>query len=313
MAIYTLASLACAIAPSILIFTLCRLVQGLAGGAALVTANAMGRDLYSNEKLIHFFANLSTYSGTAAVISPLFGAQANRIMSWRGQFVLLSLIGILIGVVVWFGLPETLPIEQRRAGGASNLLHSLRKPLRDRKFTALAAMIGLQGSGIFIYLAGSTFAFQQIYGLSATMFATVFAVNSAGLTLSARIAGRISKRRNSAAALQAAILITLTGALGATIAAWRHYSVWAFGISLFLILCGLGMNGPASSSLAMQEQSENAGAASAILGLMRFSLGGMAAPIVGAVASDIAFSTGVMEFGAALLSVTIFFTIWKRD
>jgi MFS family permease len=228
MAIYTLASLACAIAPSILIFTLCRLVQGL-------------------------------------------------------------------------------------AGGASNLLHSLRKPLRDRKFTALAAMIGLQGSGIFIYLAGSTFAFQQIYGLSATMFATVFAVNSAGLTLSARIAGRISKRRNSAAALQAAILITLTGAFGATIAAWRHYSVWAFGISLFLILCGLGMNGPASSSLAMQEQSENAGAASAILGLMRFSLGGMAAPIVGAVASDIAFSTGVMEFGAALLSVTIFFTIWKRD
>lgn len=313
LSFYAIAAIACALSPSIASFTFFRIIQGLAGGAALVTANAMGRDLYTDDKLIHFYANFSTYSGSAAVIAPVVGSQVNKIVSWRGQFLILAIIGLLVGAAVTLGLPETLPVANRHSGGLSSLLHGLRRPLSDAKFRGLAVMTGLQGSGIFIYLAGSTFAFQQIYGLSATAFALVFATNSLGLTLSARISGRISKKHEPATALRIALIVTLSGTIFATLAAWRHYQVWAFAIPLFFILSGIGMSGPATNAIAMRSQKENAGAASAIMGLLRFSVGGLVAPIVGALSSNIALNTGILEFIAAFLAAAIFFSMKKSS
>src|SRR5262249_44591272 len=110
---YTAASVACAVAPSISVLIVLRLIQGLAGGAGVVIARAIVRDVYSGARAARMFSLLMIVTGAAPVLAPLIGGQALSITSWRGIFVVLALIGLplLLCTVLW--LPETLPPDRR--------------------------------------------------------------------------------------------------------------------------------------------------------------------------------------------------------
>jgi MFS transporter, DHA1 family, multidrug resistance protein len=100
---YVLASLACAVAPSILTLIVLRFIQGTLGGAGVVIARAIVRDIFSGAEAARVFALLMAVMGVAPVFAPLVGGQALAITSWRGIFVVLAAIGIplLLATAVW--------------------------------------------------------------------------------------------------------------------------------------------------------------------------------------------------------------------
>ncbi|MBK3631338.1 MFS transporter, partial [Streptomyces sp. MBT49] len=109
LVVYVVATALCALAPTVELLVACRLVQGLAGAAGIVIARAVVRDLYDGVAMARFFSTLMLISGVAPVVAPLIGAQVLRATDWRGVFLVLTGVGLLLAVVVWTRLPETLP------------------------------------------------------------------------------------------------------------------------------------------------------------------------------------------------------------
>ncbi|NED82020.1 multidrug effflux MFS transporter, partial [Streptomyces sp. SID11233] len=84
LAIYILATAACALAPGTALLIVFRLIQGLAGAAGIVIARAVVRDLYDGLAMARFFSTLMLISGVAPIVAPLIGGQILRFTDWRG-------------------------------------------------------------------------------------------------------------------------------------------------------------------------------------------------------------------------------------
>ncbi|MEP7189294.1 MAG: MFS transporter, partial [Roseiflexaceae bacterium] len=133
LAAFVLASLLCIIAPSIAILTVLRFVQGIAGAAGIAIGLAIVSDMYAGSMQARVFSLLMLVSGLAPIIAPVIGSQLLAFTSWRGIFILLALIGLVLLLSVTFGLDETLPVARRQSGGLAVTLHAFRGLLINRR------------------------------------------------------------------------------------------------------------------------------------------------------------------------------------
>ena len=196
---YALASLLCAMSPTILSLVGLRFVQGFAGAAGIVIARAIVRDLHSGVAAARFMSVLMLVSGLAPILAPVLGGQLLRFVPWQGIFFLLAVVGALLTVVVARGLPETLPVNQRQTGGLRETITTFGQLLSNRAFLGYALANGLAIAGIFAYISGSPFILQELYGVSPQTFSLIFAVNAIGM-----VTGRPDQRSPRRAGCSAA-------------------------------------------------------------------------------------------------------------
>lgn len=303
---YLLASLACAVAPSITVLVVLRLVQGLAGAAGLVIARAIARDLYSGQTLLIFFSRLTLISGLAPVLAPVLGGQLSKIMSWRGVFAVLAGFGLLLLAIGWFGLRESLPPARRTIGGLPSTLNGFAILLRDRLFVGSALAAGLAGASLFAYISGSTFVLQRIYGLSAQGFSIAFGVNSLGIMATSQIGVRLARRWSALRVLALGLVVNLTGATALVVSVLLDLGLPYVLGSLFVMVSAMGLTLPTSTTLAMADYPDQAGAASSLLGLSQFIVGAIAAPLVGLAGEQTAVPLGVVTVSASAGASAVF-------
>jgi len=280
--VFTAASLVCALTPSAGVLVVVRLVQGLAGASGIVIANAVVTDYSRGRQAARLLSRLALVSGLAPIVAPLVGAQLLRVTSWRGIFVLLTGLGILLFAAVALGLRESLPREQRQARGATQTLRTMGMLSRDLRFMGLASTSALACVAFFAYLAASSFVYQDLYGASPVLFSLLFATNAIGMLtvsqLNHRLLGRFSPRQVLGTGLVigsisglAVLIVTLVGGLG----------IVALAIPLFILVASQGFIFPDSTALALSLHPEVAGSASAYFGTFRLGLGALATPLVG--------------------------------
>lgn len=273
---FTVFSLACALAPTLPLLLLARLLQALGGSAGIVISRAVARDLRSGEALARLFSVLMVVNGLAPVLAPLVGGQLIRFTSWRGDFVVLAGLGAALLVATVTILPESLPPSRRRPGGVTAAAAVYRQLLGQRAFVAMVLSGGLAFAALFTYISGSPFVLEQHFGLSAQTFSVIFGINALMIIVGARV-----KIGDSARTMQTGLLIITAGAVAAVVAL-------AVGIGLPLLLpafvvlmVGYGMVGPTSTALALTDHPHAAGSAAAIYGVNQYLVGGLLAPLGG--------------------------------
>jgi DHA1 family bicyclomycin/chloramphenicol resistance-like MFS transporter len=312
--LFTLASLACALAPTIEVLMAARFLQGLGGAAGMAIANASVSDYVRGREAARLFSRLAMIGGIAPVVAPLVGGQLLRVVSWRGLFVVLAGIGLTLLLSVLLGLPESLPRERRSVAGVGTLLSSLLRISRDLGFVGLALTSAFSFAGFFAYLAGSSFVYQEVYGVSPTAFSLLFAVNAVGMLaandLNHRLLARFTPQRLLAAALVAylaaasvALLVLLAGGL----------PLWALAAPLFVLVASVGLIIPNSTALALSLHPDAAGTASAYFGTLRLGLGALATPLVGLAGGLDGVSMGLVIAGAGALALLTFSLVAWRD
>lgn len=309
LGIYTVASLLCAMAPSIYTLVLLRFVQGAAGSAGIVISRAIVRDMYSGTALTKFFSLLMLVNGAAPILSPIFGGQLMRFTSWKGVFVVLALIGLIMLLAVLFGLPETLPAHRRSRGGLKNTLSTFRRLVSDRLFIGYALSQGLVVAAMFAYISGSPFVLQNLYGVSAQMFSLIFAINGLGIILAGQVTGRLAGRIGETRLLISGLALAVVGGITLLAAILFGAGLAVILPPLFIVVSCVGIVSTTGVSLAMQNQGQSAGSASALLGVLSFIFGGIVAPIVGVGGSYTAVPMGIViaaaEVGAILCYVCL--------
>lgn len=308
---YIAASLACGFAPTIWTLIALRFIQGCVGGAGVVIARAIVRDLFSGAAAARVFAMLMAVMGVAPVFAPLVGGQILALTSWRGIFVVLAGIGLplLLATVVW--LPETLRPERRHRGGLRATVRTFRQLIADRTFMPPATSFSLACAAMFAYLAGSSFVLEDVFGVSPQLFSLVFAVNSAGLIGMSQLGGRIVARVGAATLLRRGLFGVGAGSAATLIVTVTHAGLLPLLISLFVILSSCGIVFPNATATALTEQEGRLGSASALLGMGQFGTGALLAPLVGIAGSHDALPMAVIIAicGIAALVVNLVFFV----
>ncbi|MCW5771522.1 MAG: Bcr/CflA family multidrug efflux MFS transporter [Rhodospirillaceae bacterium] len=304
--IYTLASIGCALAPSMTALVGFRFLQALGGCAGMIIARAISRDLFDERGMARLMAMLMLVMGAAPIIAPTFGGQMLRVLDWRWIFWALALAGAACVAVIFVRLRETLPAERRRPLRLGSTLSTYRKLLADRRFMAYALPSGLAMTGMFAYVTGSPHVFIELHGVAPSDYGWLFGLNAIALIgasqvnhrlLAAHGGRRLLRRALPVVALAALVLLAMAAVPGAGLA--------ALIIPLFVYIGALGFVLPNASAAAMAPFGAMAGAASSLLGILQFGSGAFVGAALGALQDDTALPmAGIVAFAgvsAALL------------
>jgi DHA1 family bicyclomycin/chloramphenicol resistance-like MFS transporter len=291
LTLFALASLGCALATSVEQLTLLRFAQSLGGCAGMVISRAVVRDVAQEQAAVRLMARLMLVMGLAPILAPLLGGWLLSAFGWRGIFATLAAYAAAMSCVVWFLLPETLPVERRRRDSMMGILRVYGQLLADRRFMGPALAGALPLGGMFAYIASSPFVMMEVHGLTPTVYAMVFGANAAGLIVMSQVNAWATRHLPPARLLRIALLVPLAGAvlllIGAVMGPGLGFAFLLPGLALSI--AALGAILPLSAAIAMQPHGRVAGSASALLGTLQFSLGAVAGAL-----------TGVLHDGTAL-------------
>ncbi|HKS14560.1 MAG TPA: multidrug effflux MFS transporter [Pseudomonas sp.] len=307
VSLFTLASLACAFAPSLDALIVARFVQALGGCAGMVLSRAIVSDKCDAVGSAKVFSQLMLVMGLAPILAPMLGGVLVNVGGWQSIFLTLCLFSALCLVAVGLGLPESLPAHQPRQP-LSGALRSYARLLGDRVFLGHALTGGIAMAGMFAYIAGSPFVFIKLYGVPAEHYGWLFGANAAGFILVAQINARLLARRGPAWLLVRAVWLYLAAALALmAVASMRPAQLWPLLVPLFVCIASLGCIIPNASACAMSGQGARAGSASALLGCLQFSVAAGAAALVGVLhdGSAVPMTQVISLCGALVVAVAV--------
>ncbi len=284
LVLFVVASLLCAVSPSLSVLVGLRLLQGLGGCAGLVIARAIVRDCFDGPALARSYSVITSVAMLAPLIAPGVGALILWAAGWRAVFVVIAAFGVACLLATW-RLPETLPVERRLPHGVGDALRGYRGLVRQRRFVVPASVVALSSGTLMAYLSSSSTVMMDGFGVPAGWFAVLVPSMAlcyiVGLRLNMTLVGRypteVLLRAYLAVEVPAAVLVVVLFVVGAPL--------WAVLVGLGVVIGCIGGTLPTATAATMRPFGANAGSASALLGTVQMGLAGIVAATLAAVAS----------------------------
>ncbi len=306
MALFIVSTLLCLFVPDIYSFIALRLIQGIAGAGGIVISRSVATDKFSGKELAKMLAVIGAINGVAPVAAPVAGGLLTDTLGWKGIFVVLLFIGVLLGIgCVRFN--ESLSMESRSSAGVLSAFRSFGKIARNRRYVLYVLQLAFAQGILFANIASSPFIVQQHYGFSPLGFSICFAVNAMAIGLAAALSVKFHKLENG----------TVSGCIGMVVFAVLEMvalsigcNFWVYELLLFALMLTMGLTFTTSTILAMDCERGQAGAASALLGALCFAAGGIVSPLVGL--GNTLVSTGVVFVVCAICSLACALGASKR-
>jgi len=274
LALYTLAAVGAALAPSMAVLIAWRTAQGVAMGAVVMCARAIVRDLYTPLAGARAMSKALTGLGIVACLCAPLGGLLTEWFNWRAA--LLALTGYAMGTLALVALrmPETLHQRNPHALRPAMLAGTAAQILRTPAFWAFSLLTTASYGGLFTFLAASSFVYLDVLGISRTQYGLALLSTAVAYLLGTLLCRRLLAHHGLkrtvaiAGALSASggLLMLLAAALG-----W--HSVAALLPPFYLYMVGHGIHQPCGQSGAVGPFPQAAGMASALNGFMMMLAG----------------------------------------
>ncbi|MFK3657785.1 multidrug effflux MFS transporter [Pediococcus pentosaceus] len=305
--LYAVTSLMLIFTTNIYLFIGIRLIQGLAGSTGQVLSRAVARDLFNGHELTKFYAMLMAVNGAFPIIAPIIGGALLSIVQWQGIFVLLFVIGILVMVGVLCTLPETLKVTNNEVLTLGQTFKGLGAMFGKRQFILIALTQGLIFGALFSYISASSFVFQTYFHMTVGQFSLLYAINGLGIILGNNLPGYLPEQIKDSDILNGGLIggmfagVLLVGSL-----LLRPMAILVI-IPLFIVVFCVGVVNTVATSMAMSLGGRtNAGAASAVLGLLMNIIGALASPLAGIMGTQSYAPLAWLIFGFEFLGLILF-------
>lgn len=315
-AVHVLASAAIIIAPNVAVLGALRVLQGVGAAAGAVIAIAIVRDLFSGRAAATLLSRLMLVMGVAPVVAPTLGGYLLAVTSWRGVFAFLAVYGLVIIPLTAWTLRETLPVERRSSAGVVRTLRTYGRLFQDRTFVGLILVAGLTMAGLFGYVAGSSFVFQEEFGLNQQQFGLVFGAGAVWLIAATQLNAHLLRRFEPRVLLLAAVIGgTLSGLVLLALAATGLGGIIGIIVPMWAVLFSVGLALPNAPALALARHGDAAGTAAALLGAVQFGVGAIVSPMVGILGND-AVAMGAVVAGGLFLALAVLVVVvrpWRLE
>lgn len=259
-----------------------RVVMAVGGGAGTVITRAVVRDLYDTTEAARMFSLLMLIMGVAPILAPLAGGQLMLITGWRGIFWFLGFFGLVSLAAAAVDLPESLPEARRIRSNLREMVAIYGQLLRNRSYVYYAVALGCIAGVSFSYISGAPFLFIELHGVSPQQFGLFFGVNAFGLIGASQVNRRLLRHFSANRILNVAFSVNALTAILLTAACMTGAGGFVAQIILiFVCLCTTGLVYPNVTALALAPFGKAAGSASALLGMIQYTLGASAGALMG--------------------------------
>jgi DHA1 family bicyclomycin/chloramphenicol resistance-like MFS transporter len=308
LAVFCLATLVCAIAPTIDALVAARFVQGLGASGAIVLARAVIRDLYDGTRAARELSLMAMIMGLAPIVAPLVGGAMQTELGWRADFVVILAAGLTAMTLAWRLLPETRRTDGPLPHSFNEILASFATIARNPRFTFNIALVASTFAGLFAWISGSPFVLQNLYGLSPLSYGVAFAITGCGFVIGTSIAARIVVRIGIDRTIGIGAILLAVAGTALVIAAGllpRAGMILAYPVALYL--AGMGLVMPQAFAASLQPFPAHAGAASSLGGIIQQSAAAAAGAVVGHALGATAWPLVLPIAAAAWLTLTVWF------
>ncbi|MES2771952.1 MAG: multidrug effflux MFS transporter [Pseudomonadota bacterium] len=299
LALFGLASFACIFATRIEHLWLLRALQGITSGAGIVISRAIVRDLFSGPAAHRLMSQITMVFALAPAIAPVIGGWLQTWFGWRSVFAFLALMTIVLWLVCWRQLPETLPPEKRQSLKPGYLAQTYWQVLTAPNFLLACAALTFNFAGFFIYVLSAPVFLMRHLGLAETDFLWLFGPAMSGLMLgswySGRLAGDVSLTRLIRRAylfMGAAALLNLAFSLS-----FPPALPWSV-MPIFIYSFGMSIAMPCLNLLALDPFPEQRGLAASCQTFLQSCFNALAAALIAPALWD---STGNLALGMLVL------------
>jgi DHA1 family bicyclomycin/chloramphenicol resistance-like MFS transporter len=314
LVIFSLASFACAVAPSINALIALRFVQALGGCAAMVISRAVVRDMFDERESARVLSMLMLVMGVAPILAPVLGGWLLTHGGWHAIFIVLGAFGVMNLISIRLTLGESLPPERRHRHDLTTILRVYAMLLRDRRFMRFALAGGIVIAGMFAYIAGSPYVFMEIHGVRPENYGWIFGANAAGLIVASQVNGWLAMRVRRDRLLTSAMSVAAIAGVALAVTGTSGFGGLAGILApLFVFIGTLGFILPLSAALAMAPHGRNAGSASALLGVLQFVFGAITGSLVGALHDGTARPMTMIIGGCAVGALLVQTLLGKKS
>lgn len=283
LSLYVLASVLCALAPTIELLIAARFIQALGCCSAIVISRAIVRDAYAPEDSPRIVARASTWLSVAPLTGPILGSYLQVTFGWRAAFVALSLLSAAVLAAVLWRLPETNEHKNPRATEWGGLVANWRLVLGSRAFWTYALPGALSYGSIFAFISGASPVLIRILNVPVEWFGYCFAFGVSGYMGGTIVCRKLLPRFGPAITLRIGSSMSL-GA-GALFLAMVGFGIahWALvTMAIFLAMLAHGVNFPVSQSGSVTPFPKQAGTAAGLMGALYMSVAFAVGTAVGA-------------------------------
>ncbi|MEO7057950.1 MAG: multidrug effflux MFS transporter [Caldimonas sp.] len=311
LAVFTLASVGCALSQHIGALVFFRALQGMSAGAGIVISRAVIRDMFPPADAQRVMAQVTIYFGIAPAVAPMVGGFLFTHAGWHSIFWFLTGVGFVLLVANWRLLPETLHESHRQPFNAANLFRGYWSLASNPRFLMLTLASGIPFNGMFLYVLSTPVFLGQLLGLAPGEFFWFFVVTIAGIMsgafLSGRMAGRVKPThqiRYGFIVMAAIAIVNLVLNLLFVAEAW-----WAL-IPIALYAFGWAMMVPVVTLMVLDLVPERRGMASSFQACVGSAANGC---VAGVIAPLVMHSTiALAATSLAMMSVGVFAWLWVR-
>ena len=280
--VYVVASLFCALAPSIEALVAGRFFQALGCCAAMVTCRAIVRDRYDHRDSARIFSLLMLVLAIAPLLAPTVGGWIAAAAGWHAVFYVFVGVGFAIaGAVVW-RLDESRSEATAAAARGQDVLAAYGRLLQDRRLIGYLLVGAANGATLFSYIAASPDLVVNVWGFTEGQFGLVFAAIAVGIVGSSQINRALLKRRSPDTILAGATIGAAVLGVALWLAGKADAPLMLFLPLLFLALSSNGLIAANASAGALNVDPLRAGAISGLMGGINFGMGALASALAAA-------------------------------
>ncbi len=311
LAMFTVASLGCALAQNVGQLIFFRALQGLSTGAGIVVSRAVIRDMFPPSEAQRVMSQVTIYFGVAPAVAPIIGGVIAEYLDWHSIFWFLVGVGVVLWLANWRLLPETLHVQDRQPFQVRNLMRGYWQLLTDARFLLLALASGVPFNGLFLYVLSAPAFLGDILQLRPTQFFWFFVLSIGGIMagswLSGRMAGKVKPKNQIMQGFRIMLGVSAINVVANAVLtpnAW--WSLWPVTVFAF----GWALMVPVVTLLVLDLYPARRGMASSLQAVVGSTANGIVAGVVAPLVMHSALGLAIMS--TAFMAVGLLAWLWLR-
>lgn len=305
--VYAVGALVCALAPTLEVLLLGRLLQGFGVSAGVALSRAMVRDMFVGREAIGILTMINLVLTIAPAIAPTLGSTILAFSSWHVMFLVMAGSGLAVIALLTFASRETLPEDRRVPLNPKTIVSNYGRLVRSPDFLLPSGTLGASFGGFYATTALLPFVLINEIGLTPFQFALALLVQTGAFILGNIIAANLARRVDGRVMVTIGLILLGLAGLGyATAPRIFPGETIAVMIPVAFWMLSLACISPSATAAAMSGFGEIAGSAGALTGFFQMGSG-----FLTTLAASILFvdaSTALVTMMPALAAIAIFLT-----
>lgn len=312
LALFLMATAACALSPTIDSLIAARFLQALGASGPIVLGRAMVRDLYDGPRAGRELSRMGMIMGLVPAVAPVAGGLLHDLYGWRSTFFATFSIGVIVLIAVFLFMPETIRTRSSEPLSLVSIIRGFGVLLKNRAYRVYAGLTSLAYAGLFSFISGSSFVLIGVYRLSPLAYGFSFAFGVLGFITGTIIAQKYVGRLGLDRVIGLGTLCLAGGGMIMLASVWLVGQQPGLAPSLAITLpmaiyaLGVGLVMPQAMASAMMPFPERAGAASSFVGLCQMSLSALVGLGVGLLLTGSALPLPAVIASIGCLAVLLF-------